>query len=634
MQEQLEISLESLFTTTPDARVATALRASSRVHVEAGDKDVVLDRFPSAGASCAALRVCGPPSVRLTAAGCRSVEIVEGGGWLLSTHDGAEYWIPLLPGLNRLEPLGRILGNCPADVIDMNLSGERWSLALDLPPAHVLDCVIWRLPSQIAEELRVLSPLERQGLFLWGSHTLYAGPADVYRHLVHGLVYENRYEWPKRWKICSENDAHALFTCCAGLARATGKALYGLLATQLLHAVLARQGDDGGYHHGTWTNELESHYRLHASAMHMMMDALDERDDSTIRTALDRAMAYAAAQTDQTAFGKWFLHDELEHSAAGMERGPFKWIPSRALGKSPTNMLVLNTHLDTLVAALRHADVTGSERYRTLNESARGSALAILGCRPAESLYRIVFWLVGLTCLSTPKAASLPLPLRALKRVAWQYIIPRLPALKTRLPRLVMPGGYVDRALSLKNWSHRYLSTNAMDLARIARRLPGDVMFRDVLKEALHYAIDSGLAEKWREQPADQYSIGFLAEALCHACTLDGAYEWRQLLATQLFALHDLGLGFPPTALGCNPEIVPWAQHAPCPLPAEDAIRVASLAGPQGREVLVLNTGSSPAVMTWLNPQPGAMQWRDADGIEQHPDAPLPPRAWRLGAAA
>ena len=149
MQEQLEISLESLFTTTPDARVATALRASSRVHVEAGDKDVVLDRFPSAGASCAALRVCGPPSVRLTAAGCRSVEIVEGGGWLLSTHDGAEYWIPLLPGLNRLEPLGRILGNCPADVIDMNLSGERWSLALDLPPAHVLDCVIWRLPSQI-----------------------------------------------------------------------------------------------------------------------------------------------------------------------------------------------------------------------------------------------------------------------------------------------------------------------------------------------------------------------------------------------------------------------------------------------------------------------------------------------------
>ena len=561
----------------------------------------------------------------------RRTEACAAGGWLLrrQAHRHRVYWLPRPPLLRTLDEHARIRTDDTAPVDALTLDGRTASMGVTAPVGKVLDCLLWDLPVGLADELNQLDAIETQGLFLWGSHTVYHRPADLYRHLVHGHVYEDRFEWPLRRKTCSENDAHALYVCCGGLGLATGKRVYRLLQQQLMLAVLARQDADGGYRHGEWTDARESHFRLHASAMHMMMDALSAGPDSAVQAALTRAMAYASRQRDRTALGEWFLHDELELSAAGMNAGPFKWIASTACGKSPTNMLVLNTHLDTLVALIRYRELTGDTQYDPLIDSARAAARGVLALRPMEWLYRLVFRLAAPTFLPTRRAAALSLPQRALKRLAWRYLLPLLPQLKARFPRLVMPGGYVDRDLSLRTWSHRYLTVNAMDLARIARRLPQDGEFLQVLADTLRFAARSGLAEKWRERPADQYSIGFLVEALYQMCTLDEAWEWRRLLAGQVLAAHDLALGLPPSVLGGNHEIC-TTPTARCPSPADQRLRVVAIVRAGALEWLVVNPTADALPVTIEGVPAEAGRWVDAERQAVDPSAPLPARQWRV----
>ena len=98
------------------------------------------------------------------------------------------------------------------------------------PEGWTLDAVVWKLDDPaLIDELMELAPVETQGYFLLGSHTRYGQPADLYRHLIHGWVYEDRYAWPHKRRICSENDAHALHLIFSGLQHATGKRIYGLL---------------------------------------------------------------------------------------------------------------------------------------------------------------------------------------------------------------------------------------------------------------------------------------------------------------------------------------------------------------------------------------------------------------------
>ena len=630
------ISLLELFDgpreTPAHVRVACAQASRLAWDIDAGSH-ARLDEDRQAGARCLMLRLTGtaaPISLRLADVG--AIEAVAGGGWLLKrqTDPTRTFWLPCAPRVRRLDAHARILEDEPAPIAALDLQDHTAQLTLSVPGAAVLDCLLWDLPGALATELTQLGAPEGQGLFLWGSHTCFRRPADVYRHLVHGHVYEDRYEWPLRRKTPSENDAHALAVCLDGLGHATGKGIYNVLRRQLLLAVLDRQDADGGYRHGEWTDTRESHFRLHASAMHLMMDTLAAAPDPTVESALRRAMAYATRQRDRLSLGEWFLHDELELSAAGMNAGPFRWIASRACGKSPTNMLVLNTHLDTLVALLRYRELTGERAYDPLIASARGAALGVLGLRPMEGLYALLFRLFAPTFLPTRLAAALPLPQRALKRMAWRYLLPWLPRLKARFPRLVMPGGYVDRDLSLGTWSHRYLTVNAMDLARIARRLPDDPLFGDVLAGALRFADASGMAEKWREKDADRYSIGFLVEALYQKCTLDPAWEWRARLAAQVLVAHDLGLGLSPSLLGHNREIEIGAGTRACL--RDPRLRVAVIRSRDADEILVINPAAMPLAVDWTRPPAPDLHWRDAAGAPCDAHAPLPPRGWRLGA--
>lgn len=604
------IELDSLFL---EGASALCLSRCKRSHPEFAILSLTLDGFDQA--ACLFIRVPASHDAAFRLGGDFRLVRCHAGGWLLVNRAAgrADYWLPAQATLRRLDGQGHILEERLAEwsSFDLDTSGIGIVFAPP-PPGWVLDAPIWRLGDRaLTLELESLTAPETQGYFLLGSHTRYGKPADLYRHLIHGWVYEDRYAWPHKRRICSENDAHALHLIFSGLARATGKRIYEILKGQLLLSILSRESDDGGFRHGEWTDGMESHFRLHCSAMHLMMDALSERDDPTVRVALARAMHFISDKRDATDIGVWFFHDELECSEAGMVRAPFKWWPSRALGKSPQNMLVLNTQLDTLVALDRYQMLTGDGQYAELVDSGFRAAQALLARRPMEWLYRLVFSAINLTLLPTEQAQSLPAWRRLWKRIGWQFFAPRLPRLKTRYPRLTMPGGYIDREVSLQVWAFDYLAVNLMDLVRAGRGARHDA-FSPYIEGILRCYATTGLAQHCLEHKGRAYAVGFLAEALYLLCLREPRADLDAALAECLLLCARHGLGLPPSLLNGNAEAQPAYGVRATPQPARVDVLVADLTTPANAACLVVNAGEAAiALRDALLAAPG---WTIPDG--------------------
>lgn len=616
------VDLASLFVSRPEGQGAVEVAGGVRVRGRIGAGEVVLDRFPEQGYACAFVRMAPTGRGRMEVEGGYRLTTTGAGGWLLTpaAGRGAIYWIPQPPCRRRVDRVGRIVAEAAAKVAGLAVAGDRFAVEVAIPDGWCVDWVVWRLERE--GDFDTLQNVELQPHFLWGSHTAYARPADLYLHLVHGHVYENRASWPHYWRVCSENDAHALWVVLRGLELATGRPLYRAMRRQLLLALIERQTADGGWYHGEWTEGYESHFRLHTSGVHLLLDALGEQPDPAVQQALERAVAFLSTRATTIDAGTWFLHDSLEEAVESMRQSPFPWLSSRALGKGESNMLVLNTQLDTTVALDRYGEVTADRRYGSQVASAHRATTHLLARRPAEWLYRPLFYAINLSFLPTAKAERLSAPLRAVKRLGWKYLIPWLWRVKRRYPRLAMPGGYIDRALSLKGLAHEYQSIHTMDLARYLRRLPDDNLAH-LLEEAIDFTFASGLVERWCELETKAYALGFLAETLYHRAMEGGAPRDRARLAQVMLLLDRLDLGQPASLLGSNGEVVAPAEQVGAPSPADAQLRVANLSRRGRHEVIVVNPSPEGVEICWQSGGEG-LTWHDCEGRPVAPAVVLP----------
>ena len=638
-----EIDLPALlFHNDADCTTQRSLRTESAQRDElvgAGGEQLVLDRFTKSAVRCGFLRLPAGSErhMRLAIAGDYGVKSCLAGGWLLEpeSKNHVHYWIPQPPMARLVTSSGHIVTEMIGQTMAFNISARSVSLDLDIPADYFVDLVVWEILSQEKEIIASLSnlmTLEAQPVFLWGSHTLYRRPTDIYQHLIFGHVYENRYLWPYNRRSCSENDAHALYVTLCGLQRATGKKLYALLKGQLLISVLARQSSDGGWRHGEWSEDMEAHIRLNGSAIHLLLDSLDEFDDAAVRQALKRAVAFVSQHKDETEFGTWFLHDSLELSEEGMKKSPYKWLPSRVLGKSPSNMLVLNTHLDSLVLLDRYRQVTGDARYRDLVDSARGATRAVLELRPLEFIYQVIFSLIRLNLLPTQAQRGLSLPLRASKRLAWKWLKPNVFKLTGRYPRFVMPGGYIERAIALRGVVDDYHSINVMDLLRYRRRFPEEYL-DSLIDDAVEFIQKNNVDSHWGESQPKKYALGFWAEALYHRYSLTPDVKTLSYLAEIVIKLEELGIGLPPSLLGANAEAVPQKDQFGCPSATDSHLRVANLSGKGRTEFLVVNPTTVARCLTWEGRFPLSLTWNNRGGDQINPGdgIQLPPLGWVVG---
>ncbi len=605
--------------------------------------ELLRDSFPEIpGAGCVFVRTGSGQGCEISfwVTGSHRMESCKTGGWLLlpTCETEASWWIPQPPVLRRSDHLGHILEERIARVIRLHASTEGTGIALEVPPGFSLDWTIWRFTGETSHlATRLLEPLsiETWPIYLWGTKSNVTLPAGLYRYLIHGEVYTDDFVWPRKWKFHSELDAHGLHVALRGLEYATASPLYRLLRRQLAYSVIGQQAPDGGWHQGEWTDLMESHYRLHNAAMLLLATEYEETADPVVKAALERAAAHLAGCTDQTDIGAWFLHDSLEKSAEAMEvmreqtRTP--WIPSRTLGKSPTNKLILNTHLDAIVALDRYRRVTGDGRYTTLVDSARQAAQHILRLRPAEPLYRALYWAIHLTLLPKEEAQRLPLPLRAVKRLAWQRLAPQMHRIKRLFPRLVMPGGLIERHIAPLHHDLIYHPVNVLDLLRYQRLFPGELP-RELIEQALSVVSRRRLPAYWLEQPYRRFALVVWADALQRQCIADPAPVWRQQLAEAVGRLCDAGLGLPPGALGGDGECSP--QGRPCPSPMDPRLRVVNLCRQDVWEYLVVNPCPEAIILDWQMAGLPALVWRHwADGTWPTLSEPasVPGRGWIVG---
>ena len=646
--DQCEYRIDELFKQSEAAphEVVVSSDRFCRTRLEHPDRsEAVLDTFPDfESAACCFLRLAAGSEriARLVVHGVNEVVHCAAGGWLLKRGESGSvcYWIPQPPTARTVDSHGRILSQEAAELAGFGGTSDELWVEFRVPQDRHLDLTLWRFPAALRVEETLREPLsvERQTWFMRGSHAVFRGPSDLYLCLVHGQVYDNRFVWRRiwggfRWRICSENEAQSLYAVLNGLERATRRVLHTLLKRQVLFSVIARQAPDGGWHHGEWTDLMESHFRLHNAGVLLLEAALDEAPDPVVAKSLEAAVSFTARRIDDTDVGLWFLHDSLEESvemATAMDAPP--WTPTSILGASATNKFILNTHLDAIVALDRYREITGDTRHSAAVASGRSAARAVLALRPAEWLYRMVFAAVRLTLLPHEQANRLSLPSRVVRRLARDYLIPRMFSLKHAFPRFVMPGGLLDRHLSPRHFDMGYHPVNLMDVARLSRRFPEDG-FKAIAAGAVEAVTGTGLLRFWMESKHRQ-PIGYWVEALYHLCTLDSSRAYRNHLAEAMLCAEDAGLGLSPSLLGADAEAVKVAQQVACPSPRDPRLRIANLSCAGKRELLVVNTATVPIELAWEEDRDPALSWVSGDDRPvAGGDKPItvPPRGWLLG---
>lgn len=568
--------------------------------------------------------------------GAYALQTCSAGGWLLVSDDVTfpAYWAPRWPSNRTTDRDGHILTDAQADLTSVTVGTHQLGVEFELGRGGFFDLVVWRFESrvhQLLDELRHLSAIEEQPAFLWSSHTRYTRPADVYDHLVFGHVYENHTIWPRHWRVCSELDAQSLYVILSGLNGLTGKSLYRLLKDQLVLSLIDRQCQDGGWYHGEWTELMESHYRLHCAGIQLLAAALQEGEDERIRSALEMAADFVSRRAQRIDAGVWFMHDSLEADEESIKRYPFRWASSRAFGKRRTNMLILNTHLDTIIALDRYREATGDERYVPQVASACEAAEAVLGERPAEALYRVLSWVINLTLLPKREAARLPLAVRVLKRIGWKYLAPNLHRIKAIWPRIIMPNGFIERSLTQAGFTSRYQSVHLWDLARFLRRFHSDVASA-VLCRALAYTQDgSRIREHWKEDPARWDALGFWQEALYGLYVSASDPKLIGWLAQAVIDSDDVGVGVAPSLLGGNQESVGRNGSAHLALCGSRELRFVNLSSARGAEILLVNPGRQ---VIDIEPSAGwsfVRSWRASSQLEGKPALAVPARGWLWG---
>lgn len=598
--------------------------------------EVITDRFED-GSVCKFIRLSiqEKDQLLLLLPGEYDLMTRRGSGWIFRSRDSNMpcYWVPVQPVARSSDNFGRIRDEKILSIIQTNILKDN-AYALFKMPADMLsiDIVIWTLlpDSLLYDELMSLSSQEQQDIYLWGSHTRYTGPKDLYQNLIHGAIYKNGWRWPPRpWKTAyCEADAHALYVAFHSLWKATQKNIYQLMKTQLVFSVIARQDENGAWQHGLWTDEFEVQYRLHCSGIHMLAADYEVTKDPIVFTSLQKAVDYLKDQCEELSVGTWYLHDSLELNISGMKHSPLTFQESRALGKSPSNMLVLNTHLDALVALSRFVEVSGQNYLEDKITSGVNSTIAVLNLKPAEIFYRLLFYAIELTFIPSSVSIKLPLYLRIIRRLARQNLIPLLPRIKKYFPRLVMPNGYIDRNLTLDEFTFHYFPINVMDLLRFQRRF-SIKMIDAVIDKAIDFIQRVGLSRWLDDNEGAEYAIGFWAEAMYLAC-LHQPGRRRALLAETVIALIVTGQGLPPSLLGCNPEFIPLKNQAPYLWTDNEQVRVINLSvDPDHLEFLFVNGSDSPQEVkiprdrnTW------SVFDKDGKSISNEEILAIPPKSW------
>lgn len=322
-------------------------------------------------------------------------------------------------------------------------------------------------------------------------------PSDLTLYFRGDILVDRCYGAP------SEMDAYYLYLALKSLEKPCG-ANYLTERRMLVDAVTKRMQQCGGFwSHGVWTgSDNEIHMRYTSAAIRLWVEALSDGlfiNSSTIVDALRTHLSYS----EPLSVGIWFLHDSFEKygtQLAGWEQ-PMR---NGAWGSSPTNGLVLNTHIDTLVTVmqvLRRVEINEVERLFLLAKFESGvSALKTVLSAKQRRLWRyfadfdsamraVLFAAYSFQSITGRLVAAI-----IKGTVILGYCRVRQWFRSSFLFGYVFPDGYLERDISLSGRGFNYHIINLWDLAKfvLQARETGLVTDSDFLRTC-EVLIDRGI---------------------------------------------------------------------------------------------------------------------------------------------
>jgi hypothetical protein len=409
-------------------------------------------------------------------------------------HAEAAYtlWLPGLHGQFRIDSRGRIEVSTGSQLVC------EWALVpsielrvfqdADRGETAVVPCLIVEDPEgAFFQELSSLGEVERR-LYRRSAWFSASRPLDLWKYLINGSLYDPRSSRRVGKRFKCQQCALAWWNYLRFLGSETGKRAYGLLQDEVAYTVLLDLSEEGEWGHGFWSDEMETHARFHHDGLRLLISQYEKTKDPVWLQAAERGMRFVFKRlVDRLDDGSlWFLHDTLEVNSKHRFR-------STVFGKSPGNSLCINTHVQALTVLHRlwHL-VPNDARYEEGFKRGVAALRKVLDHQPGEILYQIFGQLFRLYYRNAaPTSIRRRRIANAVKRRA---VVMLYGWLKRLFPRLVLPGGFIDRDLTLAVASDHYHNTNLKDLLILYRyeRVP---WLRAYIKNGFTFSLD--LVRRW-----------------------------------------------------------------------------------------------------------------------------------------
>ena len=250
---------------------------------------------------------------------------------------------------------------------------------------------------------------------------------------------------------------------------------------RLNHALInnLQNSEIGLWQCGVWGYE-EVHFRFTSIAIRLWLFYTHLVEKQKLISCLIKHISYQEPISE----GVWFFHDSIEYN-----KEPFyaPWNGSSCLKASENNMLILNTHIDTLVTLLiaKETNVEFDELDKQIQQGLLGLYSFYQETKvvaPFLSRLDAFFRNISLLCLGRGSRISLLLS-KVLNRLYFSKF--RL-FLKRRINIRAFSDGYLERDIRLPSNNFEYHVVNIWDLSKLLFWMNiNDVIFEDVYDKSV-----------------------------------------------------------------------------------------------------------------------------------------------------
>ncbi|MBN1125885.1 MAG: hypothetical protein JXA82_12820 [Sedimentisphaerales bacterium] len=403
------------------------------------------------------------------------------------------FWFPARPVLRTYDQYARIPSETTIDFhADSKLDETILRLTISKGFRLEFPLVVFNENTQLF--LNQLSSMTSVETHFTAKHNWfrYTGINDAWNYFVAGDLYHpSTPERPDRvpCQLC----AHTLYNHFLYLEEQTKKNIYSILREMIAYSVMLSLPDDRKWKQGTWSHIPETHARLQADGIHLLLTHHEQtRHPAFLAKAIEALEGLLEFSNPLADNGLWFLHDSLELNETPTY--PYQnRLASRVFGKSLGNTLCLNTHIWTLILLIRINRLSPDSRFQEASERGMMSLEKVLTASPTSFLYRLVY--APRDCLTrfagSKRAKRIRILVRKYDHVLKRYV---LPCMKSRFPRLVMPNGFIERDLIHAHLAMNYFFINMKDLLLLFA-ITHDNVVRKVVQRSVQYTIRNRVAQ-------------------------------------------------------------------------------------------------------------------------------------------